>query len=87
MHPEPIESAGVALAVLLFAGAAEGYTLSVAWQEIKVRKRVVFLLRYHFCIKTIILPRQDRDKQRGQITHKATRFLIARVDARGPEHG
>jgi hypothetical protein len=52
MHPEPIESAGVALAVLLFAGAAEGYTLSVAWQEIKVRKRVVFLLRYHFCIKT-----------------------------------
>lgn len=35
LHPEPIESAGVGLAVLLLAGCAEGYTLSVAWQEIK----------------------------------------------------
>jgi divalent metal cation (Fe/Co/Zn/Cd) transporter len=29
LHPEPIESVGVGLAVLLFAGCAEGYTLSV----------------------------------------------------------
>ncbi len=35
LHPEPIESVGVGLAVLLFAGCAEGYTLSVAWHEIK----------------------------------------------------
>ena len=45
--PEPLSSPAVAIAVLAGAGLLEGYTMSVAWEEIKREAEVcVYMLEY-----------------------------------------